>query len=247
MLHDASDASNQPRSTSDKNAPSARSKPAACNALKNWKPTGAGPADFSQDQHAVELPAAEPQSLDVRHSQSEHSDSPKTPAIRTFVMRMDRVEPVQPHAQSAACTAQDQHEPKCVMQPSLARPAPASPELAAPGMHDPSTDHDEVLSSNTQDDNAQIDPLDATINRLSASSLTNSTGELSPTMMAIKSRLIAQIIEQNPTASHTFLQGFSPRQLRTYLDHLTIAKEPRGTVIRRTTGTPAIEAYRPSA
>lgn len=184
-------------------------------------PTGAGPADFAQDEHA----------------RAEGS------GVRTFVMRMDRVEPAQ------EASRDDSHEER--REPTLhgrSLPAPASPELLLAGMHDPGSDSASPSEAGATDGTStQPDSLDAMLDKLHAHRLSDDTRELSPTQMAIKARLIAQVIEANPTASHAFLQGFSPRQLRLYLDSLTIAKEPRGTVRRRGKGTPAIEAYRPSA
>jgi hypothetical protein len=184
-------------------------------------PTGAGPADFAQDEHA----------------RAEGS------GMRTFVMRMDRVEPAQ---EASLDDRRDERREPTLHGRSL--PAPASPELLLAGMHDPGSDSTSPGDAGTTDGNpTQPDSLDAMLDKLHAHRLSDDTRELSPTQMAIKARLIAQVIEANPTASHAFLQGFSPRQLRLYLDSLTIAKEPRGTVRRRGKGTPAIEAYRPSA
>ena len=192
-----------------------------------WKPTGAGPGDFSQDEHTP---------LAQRAEQSE-AHTYREPKIKTLVMRMDRIEPAR-ETRSATMHGRTDASTHTDAQAGVHLAAATAPQLVTNDLHDPSSD-DEARGE------AAI--ADATMNRLQASALTDSTRSLSPTMLAIRSRLISHIIELNPTASHTFLQGFSPRQLRIYLDHLTIAKEPRGTVIRRRTGTPAIEAYRPSA
>jgi hypothetical protein len=188
-------------------------------------PTGAGPGDFEQDEHARE---------------GEPADGARG-GVRTFVMRMDRVEAARP---AEVVREEVERELGGDVGPSgpgreervRGMAAPASPELLREGMHDP-----------TSDEGPGGDALDVVMQKLHAHRLSDDVGELSPTQMAIKARLIAQVIEANPTASHAFLQGFSPRQLRLYLDSLTIAREPRGTVRRRGKGTPAIEAYRPSA
>jgi hypothetical protein len=205
-------------------------------------PTGAGPDDFAQDEHARDEPA-------------DHK------GVRTFVMRMDRVEPVREALQRELRRAEDdarageptRDEPdtQSLRRPTLhARgvPAPASPELLRDGMHDPATDSaHEPATEHASDEASGESGFDATMQRVPAERLSNEITQLSPTQMAIKARLIAQVIDANPTASHAFLQAFSPRQLRLYLDSLTLAKEPRGTVKRRGKGSPAIEAYRPSA
>ncbi len=66
--------------------------------------------------------------------------------------------------------------------------------------------------------------------------------------LAVKSRLIDQIMELNPTASREFLATFSGVQLANYLSHLNLAAGPRGnTPWMRPGDAPAIVAYRPTA
>lgn len=69
-----------------------------------------------------------------------------------------------------------------------------------------------------------------------------------PGAACAQGRLIDSIIELNPTASPQFLRSFSASALASYLDHLALAQEPRGTKPWvRHTGQPAIVAYRPTA
>lgn len=60
-----------------------------------------------------------------------------------------------------------------------------------------------------------------------------------------REQLIDRILMLNPTASPSFLGGFSPNDLTHYLEHLTVAQEPRGREARwvRTNTSPAICKY----
>ncbi|MEQ8769952.1 MAG: hypothetical protein RIB60_05525 [Phycisphaerales bacterium] len=45
-------------------------------------------------------------------------------------------------------------------------------------------------------------------------------------------QVIERILELNPTARQSFLSRFTPDELRSYLDHLTTAAQPRGEASR---------------
>jgi len=47
--------------------------------------------------------------------------------------------------------------------------------------------------------------------------------------MLSKAHLIESIMNLNPSATNTWLEGFAPDQLTRYLDHLQHALEPRGS------------------
>lgn len=57
-----------------------------------------------------------------------------------------------------------------------------------------------------------------------------------------RSRLVARILEMNPTASSEFLQTFNLHDLDAYLNHLQSAHQPRGRMARwiRPDNTPGI-------
>lgn len=62
-----------------------------------------------------------------------------------------------------------------------------------------------------------------------------------------RSRLVARILEMNPTASPDFLQTFKLHDLSAYLSHLLSATQPRGRLARwiRPDNTPGIAASQP--
>jgi len=60
--------------------------------------------------------------------------------------------------------------------------------------------------------------------------------------MQAKTYLIDAIRSLNPTASATWLDGFDAGFLRSYLDHMLNALEPRGTSWIRPNDTPAMMA-----
>ncbi|GJM19380.1 MAG: hypothetical protein DHS20C14_15930 [Phycisphaeraceae bacterium] len=45
-------------------------------------------------------------------------------------------------------------------------------------------------------------------------------------------QLVERILELNPTARTSFLRRFDAGELRSYLDHLTVAAQPRGEASR---------------
>lgn len=47
-----------------------------------------------------------------------------------------------------------------------------------------------------------------------------------------REQVIERILELNPTARTSFLGQFQPDELRSYLDHLTTARQPRGEASR---------------
>lgn len=47
--------------------------------------------------------------------------------------------------------------------------------------------------------------------------------------MLNKPQIIDDILDLNPTADREWLNGFSPRSLALYLEHLQVASEPRGS------------------
>jgi hypothetical protein len=57
-----------------------------------------------------------------------------------------------------------------------------------------------------------------------------------------RAQLVNRILELNPSASHSFLVEFTEEALLEYLDHLTIAHEPRGRGWIRRGEMPAIVA-----
>ena len=58
--------------------------------------------------------------------------------------------------------------------------------------------------------------------------------------MHYKNNLIDAIQTHKPTADRSWLDGFTAESLRTYLDHLLSASEPRGSHWVRPGDTPAI-------
>jgi hypothetical protein len=62
-----------------------------------------------------------------------------------------------------------------------------------------------------------------------------------------RSRLVARILEMNPSASSTFLESFKLNDLSAYLNHLMSAAQPRGRLARwiRPDNTPGIAASVP--
>ncbi len=60
-----------------------------------------------------------------------------------------------------------------------------------------------------------------------------------------REQLIDRILLLNPTACPTFLSTFAPNDLTHYLEHLSVAQEPRGRGARwiRRAETPAISKY----
>lgn len=75
----------------------------------------------------------------------------------------------------------------------------------------------------------------------------HSTGEPVTSAVLTRSQVIERLLTLNPTASVEFLEGFSERALRTYLDHLAAAQVPRGRMARwvRPGDTPAIVMAEP--
>lgn len=75
-----------------------------------------------------------------------------------------------------------------------------------------------------------------------------STDDLAPAPteheLVERSRLVARILEMNPTASSEFLQSFNLHDLGAYLNHLVSAHQPRGRLARwiRPDNTPGIAA-----
>ncbi|MEM7228829.1 MAG: hypothetical protein AAF432_08445 [Planctomycetota bacterium] len=65
--------------------------------------------------------------------------------------------------------------------------------------------------------------------------------------MLTKTQVIARIQTLNATADGTWLDQFSSDALRQYLAHLEVAREPRGSVWRRSGDSPAVMTRRPAA
>lgn len=53
-------------------------------------------------------------------------------------------------------------------------------------------------------------------------------GQLATSELLCRSQVIERIMTLNPTASVSFLEDFTDRALRMYLDHLGAAQVPRG-------------------